>query len=264
MSYRIFIAFFLLISCNEEEKKPSYISFEQKNDSIYVQLKNHVVSSSFLKVKDKINKKITYIDFIKPDTLTILKFHQSKIDTVAILKNYSFKLSYGASSLKKYDTLYNYNLPFPKGKRYRVLQGQNGSFTHKGPNSRYAIDFKMNVGQEICAIRAGMVVNVKSKFNEGGSSKKYLKKANLILIFHSDGTFAQYGHLKKDGVLVKIGDTVKKGQIIGYSGNTGMSTEPHLHFAVYKPTKSGLVSIPYILDSIPTKKYKRGKYANHN
>ena len=86
----------------------------------------------------------------------------------------------------------------------------------------------------------------------------------MILVYHSDGTFAQYAHFKKNGVLVKVGDTVKKEQIIGYSGNTGMSTEPHLHFAVYKPTINGLVSIRYILDSIPTKKYTKGKYANHN
>jgi murein DD-endopeptidase MepM/ murein hydrolase activator NlpD len=71
-------------------------------------------------------------------------------------------------------------------------------------------------------------------------------------------------HLKKKGVLVSKNDTVKKGQVIGYSGNTGMSTEAHLHFAVYKPTKNGLVSIPYILDSIPTEKYKKGKFAFYN
>ena len=40
-----------------------------------------------------------------------------------------------------------------------------------------------------------------------------------------------------------------------------MSTQPHLHFAVYKPTKDGLASFPYILDSIPTERYKKGKYA---
>ncbi|QOD62194.1 M23 family metallopeptidase [Polaribacter haliotis] len=264
MVLRIFIILLLFVSCSENIKKPSYISFEHQNDSIFVIAKNNVISTSFLKIEDKINKKDTIFDFNKPNTLTVLKFHKSKIDTNAIYKNYKFTLNYGASSAQEYDTLYNYGLPFLKGKRYKVLQAQNTNFTHKGAGSKYAIDFKMNVGQEICAIRGGVVVKTKSDSNKGGSSKKYLKEANIIFVFHNDGTFAQYAHLKKDGVLVKVGDTIKKGQVIGYSGNTGMSTEPHLHFVVYKPTKNGLVSFPYILDSIPTKRYKKGRYAYNN
>ena len=264
MVFRILVLCFLFLSCAEDKQKPSYIYFQLKNDSIFVELRNKEIATSFLKVKNLVTQKETIIDFQKPDTLTILKFHQANIDTVSILKNYTFLLSYGASSIKKYDTLYNYGLPFLKGKRYKVLQGQNGSFTHKGPVSKYAIDFKMNVGQEIFAIREGLVIRTKSNSDEGGFSKKYLKKANIIFIYHTDGTFAQYAHLKKNGVVVKVGDTVKKGQIIGYSGNTGMSTEPHLHFAVYKPNSNGLVSIRYLLDAIPTKKYTRGKYAQHN
>lgn len=264
MFLRSLICSFLFISCAKEYKKPNYVSFKLKNDSIYVEIKNNVLSTSFLKIENLIDKKEAFIDFKKPDTLTVLKFHQSKIDTVAILKNYKFTLNYGASSIQKYDTLYNYGLPFLKGKRYKVMQGNNGSFSHRKPTSKYAIDFKMNVGQQVCAIRDGLVINVKSSSNEGGNSKKYLKKANIIFVFHNDGTFVQYAHFKKNGVLVKIGDTVKKGQIIGYSGNTGFSTAPHLHFVVYKPTKNGLVSIPFILDSIPTKRYKKGKFAFNN
>ena len=54
-----------------------------------------------------------------------------------------------------------------------------------------------------------------------------------IIIKHSDGGEAMYWHLKKDGVLVNVGDTVKQGQHIGYSGNTGYTAFPHLHFQVY-------------------------------
>lgn len=52
------------------------------------------------------------------------------------------------------------------------------------------------------------------------------------------GTVATYAHLKKDGALVEIGDQVYAGQVIGFSGNTGYSTFPHLHFVVLKGKQS--------------------------
>ncbi len=253
----------MFFSCQEKPKKPSFISFETKNDSINVVCKNPVLGKTFLKITDKKLKTARFLDFQKPDTVRVLQFHSSKIDTISIINNYEFRLFYGVSSIKKYDTLYNYNLPFLKGKRYKILQGQNTNFTHKGSFSKYAIDFKMNVGQTVCAIRDGVVVNVKEDSDTGGKNEKYFEDANYIIIAHKDGTFSQYVHLKKNGAIVKKGDSVQKGQAIGKSGNTGMSTQPHLHFAVYKPTKNGLESIPILLDSIPGKKYRKGKFAYH-
>lgn len=259
-----FLVFIFLTSCSEKKKKPSFVFLNYTKDSLFVTVKNSALVPTFLKIKNVKNNKTEIIDFKKPDSILVLKFLKTTTDSLKIFKDFNFSLFYGASSIKKYDTLYNYNLPFPKGKRYRILQGQNGRFSHKGPNSKYAIDFKMNIGQEVCAIRNGYVVATKSNSNEGGSSKKYLPKANKIFVYHNDGTFAQYAHFKQNGILVEAGDSIKKGQIIGYSGNTGYSTEPHLHFVLYKPTKNGLVSIPFILDSIPTKKYTKGKFAYNN
>ena len=85
----------------------------------------------------------------------------------------------------------------------------------------------MNVGQTVCAMRDGIVVGVKQDSNRGGRNKKYYNDANYILIYYEDGAFTQYVHLKYKGSLVKIVDKVKKGQPIGYSGNTGFSTDPH-------------------------------------
>lgn len=264
MIKRLFLVLFIVVSCaNEKEKTPSYLSIKLENDSINVEMINPIISASFLKIEDKIKNETKILDFNKPETLTVLKFHKSEIDTSDIFQNYKFVLNYGASSIKSYDSLYNYGLPFLKGKRYKVLQGQNESFTHNGPVSRYAIDFKMNIGQEVCAIREGVVVFVKNDSDENGTSDEYRSKANNILVFHNDGTFSQYAHFKKNGIIVKHGDTITKGQVIGYSGNTGLSTEPHLHYVVYKPSLNGLISIPYTLDSIPSLNYKTGKYATN-
>ena len=62
---------------------------------------------------------------------------------------------------------------------------------------------------------------------------------NYVYIEHSDGYRTRYQHMKCGSVTVKVGDTVKKGQVIGYMGNTGNSSGRHLHFDV---SKSGQVS----------------------
>ena len=55
---------------------------------------------------------------------------------------------------------------------------------------------------------------------------------NYIIIQHVDGNFTVYAHLAKDSITVEMGDSVKKGQVIGKVGNSGSSTGAHLHFEV--------------------------------
>lgn len=73
---------------------------------------------------------------------------------------------------------------------------------------------------------------MKEDSDVGGLKDEYLSQGNYVMILHSDGTEAHYWHLQKNGVTVNEGDSVKAGEIIGYSGNTGYSAFPHLHFEV--------------------------------
>jgi murein DD-endopeptidase MepM/ murein hydrolase activator NlpD len=263
MRYIVLVFLLTLFSCaTKSQEKPSFISFQQKDKNIEIFAKNNLACPTHVIIEnlnDDESKTIEFKAFEKKRILT------SEKDTLQILKDYKFRMVYGKSyPLKKYDTTYNYALPFAKGKRYKILQGQNTNFTHKGARSKYAIDFKMNIGQTVCAMKDGVVVSVKEDSNKGGRNKKYLNDGNYVMLYHNDGLFTQYVHLKKNGALVKKGDSVKKGQPIGYSGNTGMSTEPHLHFGVFKATSKGFISIPYILNYLPTKKYEKGKFATNN
>ena len=68
---------------------------------------------------------------------------------------------------------------------------------------------------------------------------------NFVRIVHDDGTMALYAHLKSEGVLVRVGQRVRKAEAIGLSGNTGFTTGPHLHFAVQVNRGMQLQSIPF-------------------
>ena len=141
------------------------------------------------------------------------------------------------SSVAAHDRGQIYMLPFEPGETFRVTQGYNGTYSHTGPD-QYAIDFRMPVGTPVHAARGGTVVKVKTDSSVGGGDRKYQNQANYILIRHNDATLANYAHLKKDGSVVKVGDFIEAGDLIGYSGNTGFSSGPHLHFSVFK-TRNG-------------------------
>ena len=59
------------------------------------------------------------------------------------------------------------------------------------------------------------------------------RSANTVCIKHAHGEYTVYGHLKHGSITVKVGQKVKAGQVIGRVGNSGSSTYPHLHFAMY-------------------------------
>ena len=155
---------------------------------------------------------------------------------------YNIQMAYFLGNTKKtiHDDNYVYLLPFEKGKKCVIGQGYNGKYSHTGLN---AIDFDMKVGTKVCASRPGTVIAVKEDSDTGCKTAKCKAHANYVLIYHEDGTFASYVHLKKDGAAVETGEQVRAGQVIGLSGNTGWSSGPHLHFEVYIPREGGNVGV---------------------
>jgi murein DD-endopeptidase MepM/ murein hydrolase activator NlpD len=155
----------------------------------------------------------------------------------------SFTYARGNPATARHDD-YLYLFPFAHGAKHRVTQGFNGAFTHFGEN-QYAVDFDLDEGTEIYAARSGLVVEVKEDSTIGGPNVRYGEHANYVLVQHDDGSFGNYVHLRLNGALVEVGEAVTAGQLIGYSGNTGRSSGPHLHFDVRLPTDDGRMrSIP--------------------
>lgn len=84
-------------------------------------------------------------------------------------------------------------------------------------------------GGIVRAARTGRVVAVEEGFSDSDHQDMYEK---WVMVRHRDETVARYIHLTMNGALVAVGDSVRQGQIIGLSGNSGVFSRPHLHFDV--------------------------------
>lgn len=130
------------------------------------------------------------------------------------------------------DEGYPYSVPFGGDSARTLNQGFDGPDTHLG-GMRYSLDFGMPEGTPVIAARAGVVVHIQDGFTEGGLDPALLDRANVVVVAHSDGTMASYGHLSP-GIVVSKGDAVEAGDLLGASGSSGFAGQPHLHFHVGK------------------------------
>lgn len=112
-------------------------------------------------------------------------------------------------------------------------------------------------GKDIHAVAAGKVVDLKDGIPENipNSDKPAVPISldtvggNYLLIDMGHGYYAFYAHLIPGSLKVKIGDTVNKDQVIAKLGNSGNSSEPHLHFhVVNKASPMAAEGVPYAFD----------------
>lgn len=156
---------------------------------------------------------------------------------------YSWKVALG-SPKAVHNPPRPYRAPFAVGETFTVTQAYPTRITHVTPDTAYAVDFALPDGTPVFAAREGTVINVRHDSFRGAPIPAMLDQANLIEILHDDGTIGIYGHLHWDSIRVHIGQRVARGEYIANSGNTGFSTGPHLHFAVWRNTGSADVSVP--------------------
>ncbi|MGZ5070991.1 MAG: peptidoglycan DD-metalloendopeptidase family protein [Methylobacter sp.] len=147
--------------------------------------------------------------------------------------------------LAHYSSTTGYLPPIAPNAAFQISQGFGGGFSHNDEQNQYAVDIAMPVGTAVHAARSGIVLEAEDDFYKGGANKAYTSEANNIRILHDDGSMAIYAHLELEKAQVHPGMEVAAGQLIGYSGNTGFSTGPHLHFAVQINQGMELVSVPF-------------------
>jgi murein DD-endopeptidase MepM/ murein hydrolase activator NlpD len=108
--------------------------------------------------------------------------------------------------------------------------------THIQTGNIYAFDWFMPIGTPILAAREGKVDFRESRYNNLGG-EDLMEETNGIILKHTGGEYSLYAHLKFRGITVKRGQEIFKGQLIGFSGQTGFANYPHLHFEVFYSDK---------------------------
>ncbi len=108
------------------------------------------------------------------------------------------------------------------------------------------VDYAARPGTPILSAGDGKVIYM--GFNRG--------YGKLIKVQHAEGYSTFYAHQKSFHKKIKRGSRVKKGQVIGYIGSTGLSTGPHLHFGLYR---DGTAVDPLRVIQVATKKLRGGK-----
>lgn len=157
-----------------------------------------------------------------PQNLTLMQFNEkvtmlsrqmeSRTDMLGLLEAQLFEQ---AVKKKAMPTMMPVNAPFNAsgfGMRIDPITGQNAM--HEG------IDFIADSGTPVIAAAGGVV-------QFAGFHPQY---GNMIDIDHGNDLVTRYAHLSK--ILAKEGDLLRRGRRIAYSGNTGRTTGPHLHFEV--------------------------------
>lgn len=111
--------------------------------------------------------------------------------------------------------------------KYANITSKFGSRFHpvlKFVRSHNGVDYGTPIGTPVWAVADGFVT--KAEFHRGGG--------NTLCIRHHNGMSTCYLHLSRFAQGVRKGTRVQQKQIVAYSGNTGMSTGPHLHFELHR------------------------------
>jgi murein DD-endopeptidase MepM/ murein hydrolase activator NlpD len=87
-------------------------------------------------------------------------------------------------------------------------------------------------GREVLAVADGVVTSVVDGVweNEPGSMNRDFLPGNVVIIDHGNALYSMYAHLQSGKMRVKAGASVKRGEVLGLCGNSGNSSQPHLHF----------------------------------
>ena len=182
-----------------------------------------------------------------------IRYNQTKAPILTFIQQKNPETNaylFDSQPAKKY-VPYTFPIRLPVLGEWFVNQGHNGVYTHKEffkdawdfiikdktTNREYAnegliVEDYYCFNKPVIAPASGAVVSIINNVedNKIGVANTIDNWGNTIIIKHQDYLYSKLSHLKKDSIIVALGDIVVEGQIVGKCGNSGRSPYPHLHF----------------------------------
>lgn len=187
-----------------------------------------------IKLEDLPRMVLDTIDTPDPETKVIIfsnntwEFYRPDMSRIADHPTYHYNwdttsvFSYRNIELRDIPDLTQLNIVDTLSEFASPIQGK--VFSRYGPRGRRnhnGVDIPLKIGEPILTAFDGKVRY--ARYNSGGFG-------NLVIVRHPNGLETWHAHLSK--INVAVNDFVKRGQVLGYGGNTGRSRGPHLHFEV--------------------------------
>jgi murein DD-endopeptidase MepM/ murein hydrolase activator NlpD len=136
-----------------------------------------------------------------------------------------------------------------------------GGRTHRGDGRKN--DDYLAYGQEVLTVADGTVITVIDGIPENapGELNPAFLGGNTVIVKHTDSLYSLYAHLQPGKLKVKVGAKVRQGAVLGVCGNSGNSSEPHLHFQLQDAplfekswgVEAVFKDVPVVRDGKPTK-----------
>lgn len=167
-----------------------------------------------------------------------------------------------------HNTLVNYHVAHSSQKHaFDMVLVHEGGRENNDDSSKALKDYAC-FGAPLIAPVAGEIVNVVSDMIDqtiGGKQVPGKPEGNHVIIKMDDTHYAVLAHMKQNSAVVSIGDSVAVGQKLGECGNSGNTSEPHLHFQVQsKPDLFDKDSYTYPVKFNNTARIRRGKRVQKN
>ncbi|HMM12374.1 MAG TPA: urea transporter [Bacteroidales bacterium] len=183
---------------------------------------------------------------------------------------------------KRLAHLYSFPVKLPFWGIWKVTQAFDGEFTHKDA-WRHAWDFEMTdqegktyrgqglqredyycFDKPVVSPADGVVQEVTDGIADNPIGDMNLSKnwGNTVLIYHATGLYSQLSHLKKGSIMVKPGQTLRKGEQVACCGNSGRSPYPHLHVQFQSVPEIGATTLDFPFSGYLTHDDSRRFYAS--
>ncbi len=207
----------LFLKLNHIEKRK--ISYQNQTNTLIKE--NAILSDKIINLKNTINQKSEKLSEINDKISDLENIMGIKSDENETINSRINNLKLNSLEQKEFFT----NIPNGFPVTYRGITSKFGWRINpilKRREFHPGIDLRAPIGTKVFAPADGIV-----EYSGFHKSSGY---GNLIILDHNFGFKTLYGHLSKR--VVKTGQFVKKGQLIGYTGDTGLSTGPHLHYGI--------------------------------